>query len=127
MIPGVGGSAARVLVVDDEPMVGRMVERALGQVHQVTSTTSAQEALDRIVAGERFDVILCDLMMPVMSGMDLYEKVRAAAPDQAERMVFLSGGAFTPRARAFLERRPSLDKPFDLRALEAAIDERRRA
>jgi CheY-like chemotaxis protein len=113
-----------VLVVDDEPMVGRMVERAFGHQHEIASVTLGKEALDRIVAGERFDVILCDMTMPVMSGMDLYEKVRAVAPDQADRMIFLSGGAFTQKARAFLERRPTLEKPFDLRSLEAVIEGR---
>jgi PAS domain S-box-containing protein len=114
----------RILVVDDEPMVGRMVERALGHAHRIASVTSGKDALARLVAGERFDVILCDLMMPSMSGMDLHERVLALDPDQAERMVFLSGGAFTPRAREFLARHPSLEKPFDLRALEAAIEAR---
>jgi PAS domain S-box-containing protein len=118
--------AARVLVVDDEPMVGRMVERALGAVHRVQSVTSGQRALDLLVAGERFDVILCDLMMPAMSGIDLHERIRALAPEQADRMVFLSGGAFTRRAREFLELHPSLDKPFDLQALEATIQARLR-
>lgn len=119
--PSASPISARVLVVDDEPMVSRLVERALGQVHRITSAMSGAEALAKLQAGERYDVILCDLMMPVMTGMDLYDKVQALAPDQAERMVFLSGGAFTKRAREFLERRPSLEKPFDLRALEAAI------
>jgi PAS domain S-box-containing protein len=114
----------RVLVVDDEPMVGRMVERALGDVHRVTAVLSGKDALERLVAGERYDVILCDLMMPAMTGMDLYDRVVALDPGQAAKMVFLSGGAFTSRAREFLEQRPSLDKPFDLEALEAAIQAR---
>lgn len=116
--------AARVLVVDDEPMVGRMVERALGAVHRVQSVTTGQRALDLLVAGERFDVILCDLMMPAMSGIDLHERIRALAPEQADRMVFLSGGAFTRRAREFLDHHPALEKPFDLQALEATIQAR---
>ena len=116
--------AGRILVVDDEPMVGRMVERALGQVHRITATLSAKEALARLEAGERYDVILCDLMMPGMTGMDLYDRVVRLDPAQAARMVFLSGGAFTQRAREFLERHPALDKPFDLRALEAVIQAR---
>lgn len=113
--------AARVLVIDDEPMVGRMVERALGRAHEVTTAPSGKAALEQLQRGTRFDVILCDLMMPSMSGMDVYERVRALAPEQAERMVFLSGGAFTARARDFLEHHPSLEKPFDLGALEAVI------
>jgi PAS domain S-box-containing protein len=123
-LPPAAPRAGRVLVVDDEPMVGRMVERALGPRHKITSVTSGKDALDRLGAGDRFDVILCDLMMPSLSGMDLYDRVLALAPDQAERMVFLSGGAFTRRAREFLERHPSLEKPFDLRALEAAVEAR---
>ena len=123
-LPPPASRSARVLVIDDEPMVGRMVERALGRAHRITTAASGKIALDHLVAGARFDVILCDLMMPHLSGMDVYERVRELAPDQAERMVFLSGGAFTRRARDFLERHPSLDKPFDLRALEAVIQAR---
>jgi PAS domain S-box-containing protein len=122
--PPAAPRAGRVLVIDDEPMVGRLVERALGRVHAITGVTSGQDALSRLTAGERYDVILCDLMMPAMTGMDVYERVLALDPAQAGRMVFLSGGAFTRRAREFLERHPSLEKPFDLRALEAAIQER---
>ena len=114
----------RILVVDDEPLVGRLVERALSRQHQVTVLTSARDALERIVAGERFDLVLCDLMMPGMTGMDLYDRVEQLSADQAGRMVFLTGGAFTGRAQAFLSQRPFLEKPFDLRALEALVKER---
>jgi CheY-like chemotaxis protein len=115
-----------ILVVDDEPLVGRLVERALNRTHQVTVLFGAREALARLTAGERFDLVLCDLMMPELTGMDLYAEVLAFAADQAERMVFLTGGAYTPRAQAFLEQRPYLEKPFDLGALEALVDERLR-
>ena len=116
--------AARLLVVDDEPLVGRLVERALGQQHRVTVVTSGRAALDRIVAGERFDLVLCDLMMPEMTGMDLHERVERIDAAQASRMVFLTGGAFTGRANEFLERQPYLEKPFDLRTLEALVQKR---
>jgi PAS domain S-box-containing protein len=120
--------SGRILIVDDEPMVGRLVERALGREHQVTAVTSGRQALARIEAGERFDVILCDLMMPDMTGMDLHERLLAVAEEQARRIVFLTGGAFTQRAREFLQKtaRPLLEKPFDLAALEAVIQERLR-
>ncbi len=113
-----------ILVVDDEPLVGRLVERALVRDHHVTVVISGRAGLERINAGERFDLILCDLMMPDLTGMDLHERLTTLAPDQAERMVFLTGGAFTQRARAFLRGRSFLEKPFDLSALEALVRER---
>ena len=68
-----------------------------------------------IAKGDRYDVILCDLMMPVMTGMDLYAEVVRVAPKLVGRLVFMTGGAFTPRARAFLESvsNPCLEKPLD--------------
>ena len=75
------------------------MRRVLRSEHEVVVLTGAQER-DRIARGERFDVILCDLMMPVMTGMDLHAALMALAPDQAERMVLLTGGVFTPTARA---------------------------
>jgi PAS domain S-box-containing protein len=113
-----------VLVVDDEPMICAAVARALRPEHEVTSLTSASEALARIRAGARFDVIVCDMMMPVMTGMDLHEQVHACAPDQARRMIFLTGGAFTPKARGFLDGidNPRLEKPFDVDHLRAVIN-----
>jgi CheY-like chemotaxis protein len=65
-------------------------------------------------------------MMPVMTGMELHEQLRRTAPDQADRIVFLTGGAFTPRARAFLDEvpNPRLEKPFALQTLRALINER---
>jgi DNA-binding NtrC family response regulator len=113
-----------ILVIDDEPLVGRLVERALARAHRVTVVVAARDGLDRLVAGERYDLVLCDLMMPELSGMDLYAKVLGFAADQAERMVFLTGGAYTRRAQEFLEQRPYLEKPFDLGALEALVEER---
>jgi CheY-like chemotaxis protein len=119
-----GARAGSILVVDDEPMVGRLVERALGRAHRVTAVTTGREGLDLLVAGKRFDIILCDLMMPEITGMDLYERVLTFSTEQAERMVFLTGGAFTRRAREFLEQRPFLEKPFDLIALEDLVRQR---
>jgi CheY-like chemotaxis protein len=113
-----------ILVADDEPLVGRLVERALGRAYAVTVVHSGREALDRFEDGERWDLVLCDLMMPEVSGMEVYERILAAAPDQATRMVFLTGGAYTARTQAFLDERPYLDKPFDLAALEALVADR---
>jgi CheY-like chemotaxis protein len=82
------------------------------------------EALALVLGGERFDVILCDLMMPEMSGMDFYQELCAHAPQQASVVVFLTGGAFTPRARRFLDEIPNrwLEKPFDPAALSSLVN-----
>ena len=113
----------RVLVVDDEPAICAALKRVLAPEHEVVALTSALEARSRIARGEHFDVILCDLMMPKMTGMDLHAEFTVLAPDQAERMVFVTGGAFTEKARRFLGTVPNirLEKPFDTAGLRALI------
>ncbi|HSN90360.1 MAG TPA: PAS domain S-box protein [Anaeromyxobacteraceae bacterium] len=116
---------ARILVVDDEPLVGNVLQRLLGGRHEVVVATRGAEALVLLGAGARFDLLLCDLLMPEMSGMELYEKLAAEFPDQARHTVFMTGGAFTDRARAFAARRQHrvMTKPVDLRELEGILAE----
>jgi signal transduction histidine kinase len=118
-------AALRVLVVDDEPLVGRLVARALQRDAQVVTTTSAQQALELILRGEPFDRIVCDLMMPGMSGPELHAELARRAPQLVSRLIFMTGGAFTEGARAFAEtwRGPILDKPLDHQALRSLIHE----
>jgi PAS domain S-box-containing protein len=119
--PAVG--EGRMLVVDDEPMFGWTMARMIDGSHEVVVETAARSALARIVAGERFDVILCDLMMPDMTGMEFHDALRRDAPEQTARIVFTTGGAFTEAARSFLERVPNarLAKPFTKRELETIV------
>ena len=116
----------RVLAIDDEELLGTVIRRALEPVHEVVVVKSAAEALERIGAGERFDVILCDLMMPELSGVDFHRQLTERAPLAAERIVFVTGGAFSREAQEFLERSPHarLDKPFDVATLRALVDRR---
>jgi CheY-like chemotaxis protein len=104
----------RVLIVDDQPTVCMVAERILASAHEVTAVTSAKDALRLIEGGERFDVILSDLMMPDMSGMDLHAQLLRVASEQAGKMVFMTGGAFSQEASAFLSQvlNPSIEKPF---------------
>jgi len=113
----------RVLVVDDDKLVGNVLLKVLGAEHDVTVLSSARDALARLISGEHFDVILCDLMMPGMTGMDLYAELRGQATEKADRMMFLTGGAFSSTARSFLDKVPNqrFDKPFNLQNLRAAV------
>jgi PAS domain S-box-containing protein len=121
-----GARRGRILIVDDEPLVGRAVSRTLSPLHDVVVRTSAHAALEEVARGPAFDLLLCDLMMPEVTGMDLHVRLGEAAPALAERTVFLTGGAFTRAAREFLARvpNPRIEKPFEpdeLRALVARI------
>jgi PAS domain S-box-containing protein len=115
----------RILVVDDEPLITKVVRRTLGREHDVETLNSAEEALTRIRSGERFDVILCDLMMPQVTGMDFHAELTDDFPEQAKKMVFLSGGAFTKRARDFLESVSNhrVEKPIDAQGLKALVND----
>jgi len=126
--PKANGVRAKVLVVDDEKLVGRSIRRALRN-HDVEVLSSGREAIEILCDGPAppgHDIVFCDLMMPEVSGMDVFEAVKDRRPEVAERFVFMTGGAFTPRARAFLESMPNdcLEKPFDLQRIRELVQER---
>ncbi len=122
-MPAVVAQGGRLLVIDDEPMILGALRRSLSAEYNVTCVGDGRKALERLRAGECYALILCDLMMPEMTGMDLFAELEKVAPDQASRMVFVSGGAFTPRAREFLERIPNarVEKPIDLQNLRLLL------
>lgn len=115
-------TSAEILVVDDEPAIGTIVCKVL-KGHDVTAVTGARDALSLLDGGRRFDVILCDLMMPEMSGMDFHSELDRRFPDLARRVVFISGGAFTPAAHAYLDAVPNerLAKPFHPEQIRALV------
>ena len=112
-----------IMVVDDEEMVLRAVKRSLSRDHEVTVVGTARKALALCASGQRFDLVLCDLMMPDMTGMDLHQELSRVAPEQANRMIFLTGGAFTESGRHFLTDPPRehIEKPFDASNLRAIV------
>lgn len=114
---------ARVLVVDDDSLVGNALGRLLGGF-DVGVVTSATEALRRIEAGDRFDAIVCDLLMPGLTGMALFERLSGTWPEQARRMVFLTGDTTSDMASAFLSAipNPHLEKPVDPVALVGLVE-----
>ncbi|HYI02053.1 hybrid sensor histidine kinase/response regulator, partial [Hyalangium sp.] len=117
---------ARVLVVDDEPNVTLSLQRALSREHEVATANNARDALRLLAQDRGFDVILCDLMMPGMTGMDLYAELDREAPELARRIVFMTGGAFTARAVSFLQGvpNPKMGKPLNLEELRMLITQR---
>ncbi|WP_407737800.1 two-component regulator propeller domain-containing protein [Hyalangium sp.] len=121
-----GSARGRVLVVDDDSLVGAALRRMLVREHHVEVMANSRQALELLTSpGGDFDVILCDLMMPEMTGMELHERLEKAAPERARRMVFITGGAYTPSARSFLERvsNPRVEKPFDMEKLRIQVHE----
>jgi CheY-like chemotaxis protein len=101
-----------VLIVDDDVKVAQALARMLRD-HDTTLAGSGTEAIE-LLRSRDFELVLCDLMMPGVSGVDVYESIAQSKPDVAARIVFVSGGAFTDRGQSFLERVPNarLDKPF---------------
>jgi signal transduction histidine kinase len=116
---------ACVIVVDDEPLVGRSIRRALRE-HDVQVFSSGREAIERLCSDEPVDLVFCDLMMPEVSGMEVFGRVCARRPEMASRFVFMTGGAFTPQAREFLKDTPMLclEKPFEVRQIRDLVRER---
>jgi CheY-like chemotaxis protein len=125
--PPTATTAARrgtVLVIDDEEPLAQAIKRFLSEDHDVAVANSAATALD-ILATRRFDVILCDLMMPQVTGMQFHAELVRLDPAQAARVVFVTGGAFTVSAREFLDQvaNPRIEKPFELSHLRALVNE----
>jgi DNA-binding response OmpR family regulator len=116
-------SRPRVLIIEDEAKLAGLIALMLKRTYDVVSLLSAQEALDRIASGDRFDLILCDVMLPRLTGVDFVERLPAIAPDLVARVILMTGGAFTPRTKAFLEASsiPRIDKPFGLDELLSLV------
>jgi DNA-binding NtrC family response regulator len=115
----------RIMIVDDDVMVSAAVRRTLAREHDVEVVTGSRHALELLLGpkGREVDVILCDLMMPDLTGMDLHTELEKRVPEVARRMVFVTGGAFTPAARAFMDRveNARVDKPFDPQKLREQV------
>ncbi len=117
-----GGPRGRVLVIDDEELVGTLIRRTLSPQHAVECLTDPHAALERL-AHESFDVVLCDVMMPGLTGIELYEQLSRRQPAVAARLLFLTGGALTAEAQRFLDQHAdrAVEKPFDPEALRRLV------
>jgi PAS domain S-box-containing protein len=114
----------RILLIDDERRVVDALRGGLAG-HDVVVALGGVAGLALAEGSNPFDAIVCDLMMPELSGMELYSRLAAARPGLERRIVFVTGGAFTPRAAGFLAGVPNacLEKPFAIERLLDAIEE----
>ncbi|HWB82395.1 MAG TPA: ATP-binding protein [Nannocystaceae bacterium] len=121
--PRGNGMRYRVLIVDDEPRVAAALATGL-RMHDVEAVTDARVALTRLLEADPYDVVLCDVMMPQSTGVEIYEEVARARPALASAFVFVSGGVFTRREEQFLQSLPNprLDKPCDLGELRRTVE-----
>lgn len=122
-ISGTTGRVLRVLVVDDEPLVAESIRLVLADEFDVTSMTDPAQALASLTSGNSYDVILCDVMMPKMNGVDLRNRVHAYDPELAARIVFMTGGILVEKIHQLLATVPNhvLAKPFDFASLRELI------
>ena len=108
------GPRASILVIDDEASVMRALVRLLRGDFEVTGESDPVQAWQRFASGERFDVVFCDVMMPMLSGLELVERVRGLSPAQADRFVFVTGGMANSHVSEGLDRigNERIEKPF---------------
>lgn len=115
----------RVLLVDDEPLIRTLFQKLVDRLHDVTTAASPHEALRILEESEPFAAIFCDLMMPGVNGMQLFEEIGQRWPGLEQRMVFITGGVFDETLAQFLSDvpNPKLFKPFQLTEVLNAVDE----
>lgn len=117
-LPGGPPKRGRVLVVDDEPIVGQAIAKVLAREHTVTVRTSPEEALAALARGEDYDVIFCDVSMPAMTGPAFHAELERVSPDQAARIVFVTGSASEATSSLFGSvPNMVLSKPFEARVI----------
>jgi CheY-like chemotaxis protein len=111
------------LLIDDNELVARSIAILLEDQYEVVIECAAKRALE-LIREDGFEIILCDLSMPLISGSELYERVLEDNPEEASRMIFMTGGAFDETSQRFLDDSPQpwLTKPFDHAELREAIE-----
>lgn len=115
----------RTLIIDDEKSLVTTLRYPLIEEHDVVTATSGADACALLQVDHAFDVVLCDIMMPGMSGMDVYAWAEGHVPDLCPRFVFMTGGAVTDRASQFLANHtnPVLEKPFPLSSVQRVMSQ----
>jgi len=115
-----GVSGARILVVDDEPTILAFLKKVLGgEGYDVDTASSGEEALG-MIKNERYHLILCDIKLPGLSGIEIYEQIGKVAPSLQKRIMFITGDVISTGTEAFLKKTksPYVTKPFDIAKLK---------
>jgi two-component system, NtrC family, sensor kinase len=109
------GTRRRLLLIDAEPAVGTSVRRLLQEAHEVHSVQDVRMALSLLSRGERYDAILCDVVLPGMSGVDLLRELEQREPGLARRTGFMTSGALSMPSRELIASYSGelLEKPFE--------------
>ena len=122
---GQRGTLSRVLVIDDDTAVAKMIAHILRASHDVVTEISPESALARLLGGEAFDLILCDITMPEMSGIQVYEAIHSIGRHASARFVFMTGGGLSMEEDGYLSQAgvPRLEKPFRPAELRSRVRE----
>jgi CheY-like chemotaxis protein len=118
----------RILVIDDDQALREVIVAALESEHDVVALESAVEALGHLDKSQNsYDWVICDLMMPAMTGMEFYEIIRARGMGFEKKIILITGGAFTPKIRGWMETltNPKLEKPFRMKQLKELLNQSR--
>jgi len=126
LVPFVTGSPPRrhrVLIVDDEPRVAQALERMLQGAYDLTLVSCGAKVLEHVAAGTWYDAIITDVMMPNMTGIELFDRLETLAPAQATRVIFMTGGVFSVQSQVRLEAsgNPQLQKPVTAQELRDCV------
>jgi DNA-binding NtrC family response regulator len=113
----------RVLVIDDEQLLGQTIQLGLEDSLDVELQTSGSRGLERMLEDDGFQLVLCDLSLPDLSGIDIYERISKEKPELTKRFVVMTGGAVSSESREFLDsyEGPLLNKPFTLSQVESLV------
>lgn len=114
----------KILIVDDEPVIGELLSHGLQNQYEVTFANDGATAIGHLHRRQDWDVILCDMMMPKVPGMQVYSECKTLASHLIPRFVFMTGGASTKEAIEFLKTNTPkvLEKPFTLRNVRTSIE-----
>jgi CheY-like chemotaxis protein len=115
----------RILVIDDEPLLGQTIRLGLGDSLDVTCEVSGEAGLTRVLSDEDYAVVLCDLSLPDRHGSEIFAELSRSRPGLVSRFVVMTGGAVSEQARDFLDGHEGhvLTKPFTLKDVQAMVDQ----